>query len=64
MNGCVQAKASVMDEDVNLNNLSHHQTYEIGYKYDSNDELFIGEIRNMKIYYETIDLSKSDLLLE
>ena len=52
-----------MDEDVSLNDISNHQTYEIGYKHDSNDEYFVGEIKNMKFYYDAIEEIKSDLLL-
>ena len=60
MNGCVWAKDSITDEDVSLNDLSHHQTFEIGYKCDSNNEYFIGEIKNMKFYYDSLEDIKCD----
>ena len=61
MNGCVWAKDSITDEDVSLNDLSHYQTFEIGYKCD---DCFIGEIKNMKFYYDSLEDTKCDLLLE
>ena len=36
---------------------------EIGYKYDSDNEYFIVEIKNMKLYYDAIEETKCDLLL-
>ena len=60
MNGCVWSRNSITDEEVSLNDLSRHQTYEIGYKSDSNNEYFVGEMKNMKIYYDSIEQTKFD----